>query len=279
MKTLVLVTFLLAALAGDPGNNPLPASETIIDLINKADKVPVYFVTNEIMYDNQVTKVTQETYQGLTGPKVSHYAVCRPVEETQTLNASYQSSKELVVSELNRVFKTDKFTIKNESEIPMGDKKGAASVMFGEIAGKHQPALKSFDFTAVSSAPIFVLCAMAGVYESDELLDNGEIPKSKRKEYEAAGVPVKPEIAVQLTNYLGVRMLYVDAKKGETKYATSEIFDASSESEPTAKLNKCPTSLSELTNQLDPGSETGNFNKKITGMFDSFAAKQWKKQK
>jgi hypothetical protein len=273
MKTLVVFVFLLAGVMGVADKNTPAASETLIDLINKADKVPVYFVTNEVMYDHQVVKVSESS-----PGTINRYAVCSKMGETQALPSSYQSSKELVVSELNRVYKTDKFVMKSESEIPKNDKKGAAAIMFGEIEGKLAPALKSFDFTAVS-APVFVFCAMAGVYSSDALVDTGELNKSKKKEYEAAGVAVKPEIDVQLNNYLGVRMLYVDAKKGEAKYAIPEITNAESKSILAAKVTKCVTSLSDLTSQLDPASEAPNFNSKITGMFDALAAKHWKKQK
>lgn len=234
MKTLSLLIVLFAAsfFKAPVEKSFLPASESLIDMIGRADFIPVYFVTKEVFYNNTVTKNVKNTKPQEKNSLIPYsdsvlttFSTCKEISEGAPLPESYISTYNKVVSELNRVFKTTKFVLKESSDIPLTEKKGGGllGVFAGGVASKIMPPLKGFEFSGIS-APFFVFCSIGAIYQSKDLLKDkeaGPLMLKGYKDYEKKGVKVLDQITVSLDGFLNVRFLNYDSKKKDVKYTIS----------------------------------------------------------
>jgi hypothetical protein len=245
--------------------------ETLIDMIERAEFIPVYFVTKEVLYDHTITKTTSN--------EVKTFVTCGKVDEKVALTDDYNSSYEAVVAELNRVFKTDKFVMKPNTDIPATAKQGggAMGMMGGAVASAVTPPLKGFEFSGVSS-PFFVLCSIGGFYQGDGLFETDGIKKMDNMKYKNADVKVSKEINVSMKGFANARFLSYDPKKKKVTYADSQAIYAESDGGSFVQT-QCFSAIGDLTAQLDPASGAVELTSSINGMFDGFAGKHWKKQK
>ena len=238
-------------------------------MIERAEFIPVYFVTKEVIYDHTILITA--------GDEVTTYMTCKKVDETVALPETYNTCYNAFVSELNRVFKTTKFVMNPNTDIPASAKQGGGGLLGGRVASAVTPPLKGFEFSGVT-APFFVLCAIGSYYQGDGLFETDVIKKIDTREYKKAGIKISKEINVRMKGFANARFLSYNTKKKKVTYAHSQNIFVESDGGSFVQ-NECFSSMGDLTGQLDPATGATGLTSSINGMFDSFAAKLWKKQK
>lgn len=279
--TLILVFFISSFVLVPVEKETNLKKESLIDMIESAEFIPVYFVTKEAVYSHVVNKTRMEYNSSLERDVavVTSYSSCKKITQGAPLPESYSNAYEKITSELNRVFKTDKFVVKPSSETPLTEKaaKSKSNGLSGWPSEKVQPNLKDYDFSTVTS-PFFVFCSVGAIYESDHLVKSDRTTDKTIKEREEADVTVKDEIQVSLNGFANVRFLSYDAKKKKSSYADPIIFSIKATGDSFTQT-ECYSSITDFVKQLDPTTGAAPLVSESDGMFDEFAASKWKKQK
>jgi hypothetical protein len=272
MKRLItfsIATLLVASLSSSSTVEVVGKGPTLIDMINESSEIPVYFISNDVYFDQWKRKVMANGTES--------FSTCSGIDESIPNPSEFDEAKAKVVSELNKAFKTDKFVLK-EDNLPRTGKDG---VLGSDFTNALQPPLKSLDISD-TQAPFIVLCALVTSYNTAGLLKTDDISKAKLMEYKSKGVELYDELSIVLQSYLNVRMVSYDGKKDKISYADPMIWNLTSDAPDENlhfDLSSCPLAMSDLTSKASPANSAPRLMEKIEGMFDDRAARLWKKQK